>query len=89
MRGLLIRVGIILILIGFGAVVLHAFTIYQFRYLMWAEGAEPYFGLGIGAVGIVLFSAPYLFPAYAHEPTHVVDPPTVPIPVPVPRPFDH
>jgi hypothetical protein len=58
MRGVAIRVGILLAVIGFGSVILHAFTQYQFRYLLWAEGAQPYLGIGLGLVGLALVVVP-------------------------------
>jgi hypothetical protein len=59
-RGVAIRVGILLAVIGFGSVILHTWTAYQFTYLMWAEGAQPWLGLGLGGIGLLLVGAPRL-----------------------------
>jgi hypothetical protein len=58
MRGVAIRVGILLAVIGFGSVILHAFTPYQFSYLVWAEAAQPYLGVGLGVAGLALVFVP-------------------------------
>lgn len=53
------RLGAVLALFGFGSALLH-FTGYQFRLLMWADGIQPFFGLGLGALGAVLLLIPML-----------------------------
>lgn len=72
-RGVVIRAGILLSVIGFGSVFLHAFTRYQFGYLQWAEGAQPYLGIGLGLVGLAMAVVPAVLRTRASR-----DAPTVP-----------
>lgn len=51
MRAVAIRIGILLAGIGLGSAILHAFTSYQFGFLNWAEGAQPWLGLGLAVAG--------------------------------------
>ncbi len=78
-RAVAIRAGILLSVIGFGSVILHAFTRYQFGFLQWAEGAQPYLGLGLGLVGLALVVVPLVRRARAWQDST----PTVPIHRPV------
>ncbi|HVV19244.1 MAG TPA: hypothetical protein VHF06_07385 [Pseudonocardiaceae bacterium] len=51
MRAVALRIGILLAGIGLGSAILHAFTSYQFGFLNWAEGAQPWLGLGLTVAG--------------------------------------
>lgn len=48
------RIAGLLILLGFGSVALHEFTDYQFRLLSWMEDYQPWAGVGVGVVGVLL-----------------------------------
>ena len=85
MRAVAIRVGILLAVIGFGSVILHVFTRYQFGYLVWAEGAQPYLGIGLGLVGLALVVVPQVRRPRAWEDST----PTVPLSRPVWPPRDY
>lgn len=59
----LVRLGIFLVIIGFGSVILHSGTDYQFTLLMWADGAQPYIGIVVGLLGVGLLASPVLLRA--------------------------
>jgi hypothetical protein len=63
MRRVGLRFGIFLVLIGFGSVVLHAKTDYQFTYLKWADGMQPYVGIVVGLIGLGLLFGPFILRA--------------------------
>jgi hypothetical protein len=63
MRRVGLRFGIFLVLIGFGSVVLHAKTDYQFTYLKWADGMQPYAGIVVGLIGLGLLFGPFILRA--------------------------
>jgi hypothetical protein len=47
------RIGIFLIVIGFGSLVLNAFD-YEFVILSWATPYQPLMGIGIGIIGVAV-----------------------------------
>jgi hypothetical protein len=47
------RLGVFLIIIGFGSVGLH-YTGYQFRLVGWAEDWQPVLGIALGGLGILV-----------------------------------
>lgn len=56
----MVRIGVVLIIIGFGSAILHSATSYQFTYLMWADGAQPYVGIVLGLIGVALLAMPFI-----------------------------
>ena len=46
--------GIALIVLGLGSIVLKEFTDYQFVLLSWADSTQPFSGLAIAAVGVII-----------------------------------
>jgi hypothetical protein len=49
----MVRIGIFLIVIGFGSLVLNSFN-YEFVILSWATPYQPMIGVGIGIIGIAV-----------------------------------
>ena len=49
----MLRLGILFVVLGFGSAIMH-FTDIQFKLLMPVEDYQPYFGLGVGVLGVVL-----------------------------------
>ncbi|MDQ6658342.1 MAG: hypothetical protein M3Z00_08980 [Actinomycetota bacterium] len=49
----LARFGITCLIFGIGSAVLNLMN-YHFTILMWADGMQPWFGLGLGLVGVGL-----------------------------------
>ncbi|MGI8416423.1 MAG: hypothetical protein ACR2P2_09530 [Nakamurella sp.] len=49
----LARFGVICLIFGIGSAVLNLMN-YHFAILMWADGMQPWFGLGLGIVGVGL-----------------------------------
>jgi hypothetical protein len=49
----MVRIGIFLIVIGFGSLVLNTFN-YEFVILSWATPYQPLMGIGIGIIGIAV-----------------------------------
>ncbi len=58
-RNALLRLGIFLIIIGFGSAVLST-TNYQFTLLSWSNGMQPWLGIVLGAAGVVMILVPLL-----------------------------
>jgi drug/metabolite transporter (DMT)-like permease len=50
----MLRIGVILIVLGFGSVGLSEFTDRQFAVLMWAEPMQTWLGATVGMVGAAL-----------------------------------
>lgn len=59
----LVRLGIFLVIIGFGSVILNSGTDFQFTLLVWADGAQPYIGIVVGLLGVGLLASPVLLRA--------------------------
>lgn len=55
-----VRLGVFLLIIGFGSVILHSATDYQFTLLMWADGMQPYIGIVVGLIGVGLLCSPFI-----------------------------
>lgn len=49
----MVRLGIFLLVIGFGSLGLNAIG-YEFRILSWADEYQPWTGIGIGVLGVIL-----------------------------------
>jgi hypothetical protein len=45
--------GVLLLILGLGTFVLRAFD-YEFRILSWAEDYQPWFSIGLAALGLIL-----------------------------------
>jgi hypothetical protein len=45
--------GILLLILGLGTFVLRAFD-YEFRILSWADDYQPWFSVGLAALGLIL-----------------------------------
>ncbi|HEV3355388.1 MAG TPA: hypothetical protein VG247_01275 [Pseudonocardiaceae bacterium] len=58
-RNALLRLGIFLIIVGFGSAVLSS-TNYQFTLLSWSNSMQPVLGIVLGAAGIVMVALPLL-----------------------------
>lgn len=68
------RIGVFLVIIGFGSVVLHSATDYQFTVLAWADGMQPYIGLVVGLIGAGLLATPLILRARQGSPDTPVAP---------------
>jgi hypothetical protein len=64
----LVRLGVFLVIIGFGSTVLHASTDYQFTLLAWADGMQPYAGILVGLIGVGLLVTPFVLRAREGSP---------------------
>ncbi|MGK3204125.1 hypothetical protein [Amycolatopsis sp. MEPSY49] len=53
MSSIMMRIGILFAVLGFGSLVLEQFD-YEFRLLSWASDMQPTFGIGLGILGLVL-----------------------------------
>ena len=49
----MISIGVLLAILGFGSLILPAFGM-QFRLLSAVEGAQPWFGIVLGVIGLFL-----------------------------------
>jgi hypothetical protein len=58
-RNALLRLGIFLIIVGFGSAVLSS-TNYQFTLLSWSNSMQPVLGIVLGAAGVVMVLLPLL-----------------------------
>lgn len=58
-RNVLLRLGIFLIIVGFGSAVLSS-TNYQFTLLSWSNSMQPVLGIVLGAAGVVMVLLPLL-----------------------------
>jgi len=47
------RLALLLIVLGFGSLVLDLFNM-EFRVLAWAEDYQPWAGIGIGVLGVLI-----------------------------------
>ena len=47
------RLALLLIVLGFGSLVLNLFG-YEFRVLMWADDYQPWAGIGVGVLGVLI-----------------------------------
>jgi hypothetical protein len=56
----LVRIGVLLVIIGFGSTVLHSASSYQFTLLAWADGMQPYVGIVVGLTGVLLLAMPFI-----------------------------
>jgi hypothetical protein len=46
-------IAVLLLILGFGSLVLNQFG-YEFKILSWADDYQPWVGLGVGALGLVI-----------------------------------
>ncbi|MEV7043008.1 hypothetical protein [Amycolatopsis sp. NPDC051061] len=53
MSSIMMRIGILFAVLGFGSLVLEQFD-YEFRLLSWATDMQPGFGIVLGVVGLAL-----------------------------------
>jgi hypothetical protein len=53
MSSIMMRIGILFAVLGFGSLVLEQFD-YEFRLLSWATDMQPGFGIVLGLVGVAL-----------------------------------
>ncbi|MGW5722936.1 hypothetical protein ACWEVP_42665 [Amycolatopsis sp. NPDC003865] len=53
MSSVMMRIGILFAVLGFGSLVLEQFDM-EFRLLSWASDMQPTFGIGLGVLGLVL-----------------------------------
>ncbi len=58
-RNALLRLGIFLIIVGFGSAILSS-TNYQFTLLSWSNSMQPVLGIVLGAAGVVMVALPLL-----------------------------
>ncbi|WP_207926939.1 hypothetical protein [Actinocrispum wychmicini] len=56
---MLVRIGGLLIFLGFVSAILH-YTSIQLRVLFWSEPMQPALGIGIGLAGVALIAIPLL-----------------------------
>lgn len=70
----LVRIGVFLVIIGFGSTVLHASTDYQFTLLAWADGMQPYVGILVGLIGVALLATPFVLRAREGSPGSLIAP---------------
>ena len=53
MSSIMMRIGVLCAVLGFGTIVLEQFD-YEFRILSWASDMQPLFGIVLGLVGLAL-----------------------------------
>ncbi|MEU7788117.1 hypothetical protein [Amycolatopsis sp. NPDC049159] len=53
MAGIAMRIGVVFAVLGFGSLILEQFD-YEFRLIAWASDMQPWFGIGLGVVGLAL-----------------------------------
>ncbi|HEX3592373.1 MAG TPA: hypothetical protein VHV74_22355 [Pseudonocardiaceae bacterium] len=70
----LARIGVLLVVIGFGSTILHSATDYQFTLIAWADGAQPYIGILLGLVGVGLLATPFILRAREGSPGSPIAP---------------
>jgi hypothetical protein len=70
----MVRIGVLLVIIGFGSTVLHSSTDYQFTLVAWADGMQPYAGIIIGLIGVGLLATPFVLRAREGSPGSPISP---------------
>jgi hypothetical protein len=70
----MVRIGVLLVIIGFGSTVLHSSTDYQFTLVAWADGMQPYAGIIIGLIGVGLLATPFILRAREGSPGSPISP---------------
>lgn len=61
-----VRLGGFLALVGLVSVILPLFN-YQLRWLMWAQPAQPFLGIGLIGIGVALVVVPFVLQKRAPE----------------------
>lgn len=49
-------IGVLFIILGFGSLILEQFNM-EFKLLSWADDFQPWLGIGLGVVGVLLVLA--------------------------------